>query len=120
MTPDETVADWTEGTAGIAYQRCTACGHAWAFRRGFCPACGTADPALLPAAGTGTLHAVTRVARAPSEALRAHAPYCIGLVDLDEGVRVMAHVDEAVAIGERVRVGFFPFGERLVPRFSRA
>lgn len=120
MTPNETVADWTEGTAGIAYQRCSACLHAWAFRRGFCPACGAPDPVLLPAAGTGTLHAVTRVTRAPSEALRALAPWSIGLVDLDEGVRVMAHVDEDIAIGERVRARFVPFGERLVPRFSRA
>ena len=35
-------------------------------------------------------------------------------------VRVMAHVDEGVAIGERVRAGYVAFGERLVPRFSRA
>ncbi len=109
--------DWTEGAAGLVFQACPSCDHVWYFRRGFCPRCGHAAPHSRQASGNGTVHAVTRVARAPSEALRPYAPYSIALVDLDEGVRVMAHVEDGVRIGESVTAEFVNFGERVIPRF---
>jgi hypothetical protein len=48
--------------------------------------------AWTPAA-MATVHAVTVVSRAPSDAFRALAPYTLVLVTLDEGPRVMAHAD---------------------------
>ena len=42
------------------------------------------------------------------------------LIDLDEGVRMMAHADPALAIGARVRATAVPFGDRTVPRFVAA
>ena len=102
-------ADWTRGEPGIAYQSCPACGAAWAFRRAFCPRCGNGAPEARQASGRGTVHAVTLVARAPDEALRAHAPYALLLVDAEEGFRLMAHGEPGLA----------KFGGRLVPRFVR-
>jgi uncharacterized protein len=119
MTATRTILDWTAGDAGIAYQRCDTCRARWYFRRDFCPRCGAAAPALLQAAGQGTVHALTRVHRAPTEALRPHAPYTIVLVDTDEGFRVMAHGDAALAIGDRVQAKFIEFGGSLVPCFER-
>ncbi|MEI7970532.1 MAG: OB-fold domain-containing protein [Betaproteobacteria bacterium] len=112
--------DWTRGAEALAYQRCGRCGHAWTFHRDFCPACGATDPATLPCGGRGTVYALTRVARAPSEALRALAPYTIALIDLNEGVRLMAHLEDGAVIGDRVQAGFRQFGDALVPLFSRA
>lgn len=112
--------DWTRGTEGIAFQRCDACAHGWYFRRDFCPACGASGPRHLQAGGTGCVHAVTEVTRAPSEALRALAPYCIALVDADEGFRLMAHVERGARIGDRVRARFLDFGGRPVPVFFKA
>lgn len=111
--------DWTQRTEGIVYQRCSACTHVWYFRRSFCPRCGTTDVAALQASGTGTIYAVTEVMRAPSEQLRAHAPYAIALVDMDEGFRMMAHVERGIAIGGRVRARFVAFGDGIVPQFTR-
>jgi uncharacterized OB-fold protein len=111
--------DWTEGAEGIVWQHCPACGHGWYFRRTFCPKCGAGTPETRQASGAGTVHAITRVMRAPSEALRPYAPYNIALVDLDEGLRVMAHADDGVAIGDRVTAAFVAFGDRTVPRFSK-
>lgn len=111
--------DWTRGSEGITWQRCEACGHGWYFRRGFCPACGAPAPRLLQARGTGRVHAVTEVARPPSEALRAHAPYSLALVDADEGFRLMAHVARGTRIGDRVRARFCDFGGRPVPVFFK-
>jgi uncharacterized OB-fold protein len=115
------VRDWTRGEPGIAYQRCGGCGAVWYFHRGFCPACGQGEPQSQRASGNGTVHALTLVHRAPTEALRPHAPYLIVLVDADEGFRLMAHGDPGLAIGDRVHARFVAFGdERIVPCFERS
>ena len=112
-----TVADWTRGHAVIALQRCPACSARWYFRRGFCPRCGAESVVDEPALGTGTVYSATLVARAPTDAWRAFAPYMIVLVDLDEGVRVMGHGVPTLAIGDRVCVDFETRADRLVPVF---
>lgn len=114
------VRDWTQGSEGIAYQACPACAAVWYFRRTFCPRCGDTRPQTRQAAGTGTLHAISVVARAPAEELRAYTPYAIALVDADEGFRLMAHAARDLRIGERVRARFVDFAGRPIPCFERA
>lgn len=110
--------DWTRGQAVLLVQHCDACGGRWYFRRDFCPKCGSESVSGRPAAGTGVVYSTTLVTRAPSDAWRAHAPYAIVLVDLDEGVRVMAHGAPGLAIGDRVRASFETRADRLVPVFQ--
>jgi len=111
--------DWTRGEHGIAYQFCLACGHTWYFNRGFCPSCGKASPQERQASGKGVVYACAVVTRAPTEELRAYAPYTIVLVDCDEGFRVMAHGEPRVKIGDAVRMQFKEFGHRVIPYFLR-
>jgi uncharacterized OB-fold protein len=113
------ILDWTQGSEGVAYQACGGCGCVWYFRRTFCPRCGREGPDERAAGGVGTVHAVTLVARAPTEALRAHAPYAIVLVDADEGFRMMAHGDKNLRIGDRVRCRFVPMAGRIVPHYEK-
>ena len=56
--------------------------------------------------------------RAPSEDLRALAPYLIVLVDAEEGFRMMAHGDKELKIGDPVTVRFVRFADRLLPYFD--
>ena len=102
----EALADWTEGRPGLVVQSCSACGHRWYFHRAFCPNCGATAITATRSSCLGTVHAVTRVDRAPSPEWREHAPYCLALVDLDEGVRAMTHADPALRIGNRVHITF--------------
>jgi uncharacterized OB-fold protein len=111
--------DWTAGTAAIVYQGCNACASVWYIRRGFCPRCGATHPETRMASGRGTVHAVTTVSRAPTEALRHHAPYPLLLVDAAEGFRLMAHGEPGLAIGDAVVADFRAFGGGLVPHFRR-
>lgn len=104
----------------IAYQRCRGCGSVWYFARGFCPRCGAGDPEGLEASGRGTVYAATLVHRAPSEELRAHAPYLVVLVDADEGFRLMAHGEQGLAIGDRVEAGVADLAGHAIPFFARA
>jgi uncharacterized OB-fold protein len=116
----DAILDWTHGGDGIAYQVCSACKATWYFQRGFCPTCGTGEPQARQASGRGTVHARTLVARAPTEELRAHAPYLIVLVDAEEGFRLMAHGDPALQIGDRVRATFSDLAGRKIPYFRKA
>ena len=111
---------WSGCAAGeLRYQRCGACAALQAYPRAFCLRCGATALEWRAAEGTGTVYALTRVERAPSDEFRALAPYVIALVDLDEGYRMMAHGAPALAIGERVRVDFFEHGGRHLPRFVK-
>ena len=113
------ILDWTTGAEGIAYQHCEACGSVWYFRRSFCPRCGSSPAQDKQSTGLGIVHVVTLVTRAPSEELRAYAPYAIVLVDADEGFRLMAHGDAALVIGDRVRARFKTLTGKLVPHFEK-
>ena len=120
MSVAPALRDWTRGEPGIVYQACPACRHAWYFQRTFCPRCGNEQPQARQAAGSGVVHAITVVMRAPSEEYRALAPYAICLVDTDEGFRMMAHADRDLAIGQRVRVRFVSVAGHLLPHFGKA
>lgn len=109
---------WDGCAAGeLRFRRCTACGTQQGFPRDFCPACGATAVEWRVSAGRGTVHAATLVTRAPTEAFRALVPYAIVLVDLDEGVRMMAHGAPGLAIGQPVMATFVAHEGRHLPRF---
>ncbi len=113
------MTDWTEGSPAIEFQHCAACSAVWYFARPFCPHCGAPDPGTRQGSGRGRVYAVTTVARAPSEALRALAPYRLALVDMDEGFRAMTHAAADVALGDRVHTRFVAFGPLTIPLCER-
>lgn len=111
---------WYEGAAQgqLLIQRCTACGRAIFYPRAVCPQCHAPDPAWIAASGGGTLHSYSVLHRAGTPGWEADVPYVVALIDLDEGVRVMGNVLDAVPstvrIGMRVHVTFQDRGEGLV------
>ncbi len=113
------IADWTTRTPTLLYQRCRSCNSVWYFRRGFCPSCGANDVEALPAKGNGVVHAATLVCRPATAEARAHVPFMITLVDLAEGIRVMAHGDKDLKIGDAVNLRFEKFIDRIVPYFGK-
>lgn len=106
----------------LRYQVCQGCGRAQFYPRALCAGCGGTELEWAVSTGRGTIHALTVVQRAPTAAFRADVPYVVALVDLDEGVRMMANVvgcpPESVAIGHRVRVVFEARGDVTLPQFT--
>jgi uncharacterized OB-fold protein len=99
----------------IRFQTCGACGRAQTLAHDACKDCGSEDLRWSDSAGQGTVHAVTVVGRAPSDAFRPLAPYTLVIVALDEGARVMGHATPSIKIGERVVATFFEhLGETLI------
>jgi uncharacterized protein len=99
----------------LRYQRCMDCEAPQSLARYACRHCGGEHLLWRDAAGTGTVYALTVVARAPSESFRALAPYTLALVELDEGPRLLGHATPGLAIGDRVVAGTFEHaGRRLI------
>jgi uncharacterized OB-fold protein len=74
----------------VAFQACLDCGQAIFHPRVLCTSCGSTRLEWRASAGRGAVYSATTVY------LRDVDPYTVALVDLDEGVRVMARVDDAV------------------------
>ncbi len=95
-----------EGTAAgeLRIQKCNACGVLRHPPGPACPACGAFDRGHVVAGGEGTVfsYLVHHAPQVPGKQL----PLVIALVDLDEGVRMVAEVTGPVEIGDRLRVGW--------------
>ncbi len=118
---DPDAEPWWEGTARgeLRYQRCDDCGATIFYPRSLCPECFSSRISWKVSAGEATVYAVTVVHRPPDPRLASEAPYVLGLVDVDEGFRMLTRIVDAdpaeVAIGQRVRLVFrkSPDGKNL-------
>lgn len=92
---------------GLLGSRCGACGEAQFPRGDSCPYCGGEDcePVALAPLGSLVLH--TAVLNRPP-GYRGAVPFGFGVVELDDGVRVVTRLSEAdpakLAAGQRVRL----------------
>lgn len=114
---------WEGVEAGeLRLQRCAACQRLRHPPRPMCDACRSTDVDHVVAAGTGTVHSYAVHHHPPLPGVRL--PHPVLLVDLDEGVRIVAEAAEGVdpaslAIGRRVSLVFKRLDEELtVPAFE--
>lgn len=97
---------WDGAAEGeLRLQRCGEC-HTLRHPPGpACPGCGSFKQEYAKAVGTGTVHSFVVHHHPPVPGRRA--PYVVALVDLPEGVRVVAeHRGPRPSIGDPVRVSF--------------
>jgi len=92
----------------IMGSRCKACGAVSFPPRADCGECMSGDFEFTEYSGKGTLHTWTRIDAAPT-GFDELAPYTIGVVDLDEGGRLLAWFgetvsDDAIQIGMELQV----------------
>jgi uncharacterized OB-fold protein len=79
--------------AGVALggRRCAACGRLAVDRGRRCPFCGGEAGTSQPLSGRGRLVSWTTIRVAPAR-YAAEAPFTVGVIELDEGVRLTARV----------------------------
>jgi uncharacterized OB-fold protein len=88
--------------------------------RVFCPHCWSDDLAFKTVSGLGSVYSFTVVRANPPVEFESQLPFVIGIVDLDEGVRLMTNVlgdPEAVKIGSRVTIEPTRRGHVILPLF---
>jgi uncharacterized OB-fold protein len=108
----------------LALPRCLDCETVFFYPRLRCPSCWSDRLEWVDAAGTGTVWSFTWV-HVPfyDDAWNDDVPYCVGLVELDEGVRLVTNIvgvaPDEVAVGDRVRVVFDDVtAEVTLPKFD--
>ena len=104
--------------SAILIERCGACAALWSLPRGRCPRCGSDRVAPHEAGGRATLWAATLVHRTPDPAFAPLVPFRAGLVTLEEGPRLVAHLSADAPIGARLRGAMEEVAGRPVPVFS--
>lgn len=118
----ETQPYWDAAREGrLVVQRCKECGRHQFYPRGFCTACLSGELEWVEARGTGRIYTFTICRIAANPAMTA--PYAVALVDLDEGVRMLANVIDCdialIRTGARVAVTFESIGgEFTLPQFK--
>ena len=93
----------------VVLQRCDAGGHLRFPPMPSCPYCGTRGFSEVEVSGRGRIYAMVRVHRALTPAMADEVPYAVATVELDEGPRVVARLEEgdgALRIDEAVRPRF--------------
>ncbi len=134
---DESRPYWEATREGrLLVQWCTACDRGIFYPRAFCPYCAGAAGAAGAAVGTlewreasgrATVHAAVIEHRpeAAGVSFSGGEPYCIALIDLEEGVRMMTNIvgcpPDDVHSGMAVAVSWEPLSDgRQLPLFRPA
>ena len=103
----------------LLIQRCASCGVLRHPPRAMCSACNALEWDTVTSAGTGTLYSYTVHHYPPMPGFEM--PYVVGLIELDEGVRLLANVvgDAPPVIGMKVRARIVPVDDELsLPMFE--
>ena len=89
--------------AGWSFSAAPSCGESTSsIPRALCVACA-GDTEWVEASGRGTLHTYTIIRQNRSPAFAALSPYAVGIVELEEGVRMMSNIVECDV--EQLEVG---------------
>lgn len=100
----------------LVLQRCAACGKTRHYPRPMCDQCHSMNSEWFTARGTGTVHSWTIAWQAFHPGFKSEIPYTLVIVDLPEGVRVLARLQEPssdgtpvpLRLGQAVHIGFKP------------
>ncbi len=85
---------WQSAAEGrLVVQRCTSCDVYQFYPRALCASCA-GETEWVDASGRGTLYTFTVIRQNRSEAFAALSPYAVGIVELEEGVRMMSNIVE--------------------------
>jgi uncharacterized OB-fold protein len=120
----ETAPFWAAARAGrLLIQRCGACGHKQLYPRAFCTSCLSNEIGWMDASGRGRIYTYTVCRIAATPAFESRLPYAVAIIDLDEGVRILAGIVDAdierIAVGARVTVRFERIDETCtLPQFN--
>ena len=80
----------------LLIQACDDCGTRYFYPRPLCPSCLSRQVQWIEASGRGRLHTFV-INHRPPRGFPVAAPFVIGIVELDEGPRMMAHIVDVAA-----------------------
>ena len=123
LFPEPDTAPFWAATAEhrLTYQICRACGQVVFHPRRHCTCCTSGDLEWRDSAGAGTVYTFTVIRQHGHPFFRARIPYLVGLIDLDEGFRMLAEIaadPETLQVNQRVTVTWEDHTDLSVPIFE--
>ena len=123
LFPEPDTAPFWAATAEhrLTYQICRACGQVVFHPRRHCTCCTSGDLEWRESAGAGTVYTFTVIRQHGHPFFRARIPYLVGLIDLDEGFRMLAEIaadPQALQVNQRVTVTWEDHADLSVPIFE--
>ncbi|HEV8295691.1 MAG TPA: OB-fold domain-containing protein [Acidimicrobiales bacterium] len=105
-----------EACAGgrLLIQECPQCGNRQFYPRPICTSCG-GTPDWLEASGLATLHTFTVVRQFRARPFGDELPYAVGVVDLDEGVRMLGNITDVAVDDIHVGIRLVAYGVEFEP-----
>lgn len=112
----ETEEFWNAARDGrLALRYCRGCNRFHYYPRSICPHCFSDQTEWRDARGSGSIHVVSVMRRAP-------VPYAIAYIELDEGPMMISNVVncelDSLQVGQRVRLCFAEFDGGKLPVFE--
>ena len=102
--------------------RCNSCGKSWFPPSQRCPHCLSANFEWRECAGQGRIYSFVVFHRVYHPAFEEDVPYAVGVVELDEGPRLIANIMglplDDIRCDMRVRVFFEDRGDHTIPQFT--
>ena len=94
---------WQRAAEGkLVLQRCVTCGDYQFYPRALCASCA-GETEWVDASGRGTLYTFTVIRQNRSAAFKDLSPYAVGIIELEEGVRMMSNIVDCDV--DRLEVG---------------
>jgi len=76
----------------LAMPKCNQCGHRWFPPTLLCPSCRSADVTWEPVSGRGKVFSFVTFHRTYHKGFTDERPYCVAVIALDEGPRMISNV----------------------------
>ncbi len=76
----------------LTMPKCSACGHRWFPPTLLCPSCRSAEVVWEPVSGRGKVFSFVNFHRNYHKGFADERPYCVAVVALDEGPRMISNV----------------------------
>lgn len=91
---NEIVKEYYEGTKQhkLLVQHCNDCGKNISYPKTFCPYCFSSNVSWIESKGLGKLYSYSVCMANVAEAFTPDIPYIVGVVDLQEGVRLLTNI----------------------------
>ncbi|MFI5317226.1 MAG: Zn-ribbon domain-containing OB-fold protein [Myxococcota bacterium] len=116
---DLVAAFWEHCARGeLRFQRCSGCGTWRHLPRLRCARCGSPEFSWERSSGRGRVHSWTVTHQTPIRAFAARAPFAVLVVELDEGVRMVAGLVEADPKVLRLELPVEVVFERVSPEWA--